>query len=114
MAIKKIEEVYLYYTDLSGTVEKNLTTLVALDKASIPFTKMFYGETADFDALISSLNTWWAYSHVNLPSLTIDSFPFLVYTEVHDDIPARMSPVKYASGEQDINAFISLYKSVNS
>ena len=113
MAVKKIEEVYLYYTDLPGMVEKNLTALIALDKAGIPFTKMFYGETADFDALINSLNTWWTCPHVNLPPLTIDSFPFLVYTEVHDDIPARMSPVKYVSSQEAIEQFISFYRSVN-
>jgi hypothetical protein len=100
MAVKKIEEVYLYYTDLPGTVEKNITALIALDKSSIPFTKMFYNESADFDALINSLNTWWQYPYANLSPLTMDSFPFVVYTEVHDDIPARMSPVKYVSGQE--------------
>lgn len=113
MAIKKIEEVYLYYTDLPGTVEQNLTTLIALDKARIPFTKMFYAETADFDALLSSLNTWWKIPHVNLPPLTIDSFPFIVYTEVRKDLPARMSPVKYVSGQEEIQKFIDLYTTVN-
>jgi hypothetical protein len=113
MAVKKIEEVYLYYTDLPGTVEKNITALIALDKSSIPFTKMFYNESADFDALINSLNTWWQYPYANLSPLTMDSFPFVVYTEVHDDIPARMSPVKYVSGQEAIEQFIDFYTTIN-
>ena len=113
MAVKKIEEVYLYHTDIPGTLEQNMVALIALDKASVPFTKMFYQSNTDFDELLGPLNTWWTHPKINLPSLSVDSFPFVVYTEVHDDIPARLSPVKYVSGLEAIKNFTNFYHSIN-
>jgi hypothetical protein len=112
MAIKKIEEVYLYYTDLPGMVEKNFNAAIALDKANISFQRMQYGIGADLDELLKALNTWWKQPYVTLPPLSIDSFPFIVYTEVHDDIPARLSPVKFVEGLDAIKAFPNFYFSI--
>lgn len=112
MAIKKIEEVYLYYSDARGSAEENIGAVAFLERTDIPFTKLFYNSQTNFDDLFSALNGWWSRPDINLPP--INSFPFITYVEVHDDIPARMSPVKYVFGLEEIKKFPEFYKSVQS
>ena len=112
MAIQKIEEVYLYYSDAKGGAEENIGAVAFLERTDVPFTKMFYNSGTDFNDFFSSINTWWTRPDINLPPLT--TFPFITYVEVHDDIPARLSPVKYVAGLEEIKKFPEFYKSITS
>jgi hypothetical protein len=112
MAIVKLEEIYLYYSDARGSAEENIGAVAFLERTNIPFTKLFYNEASDFESLFNALNGWWSRPDINLPP--IDSFPFITYVEVHDDILARFSPVKYVFGLEEIKKFPDFYKSVHS
>jgi hypothetical protein len=112
MAIVKLEEIYLYYSDARGSVEENIGAVAFLERNDFTFSIMFYNNDSDFENLFTALNSWWSRPDINLPP--IDSFPFITYVEVRDDIPARLSPVKYVFGLEEIKKFPEFYKSVHS
>ena len=111
MAIVKIEEVYLYTSEYNGDVAENIQAVAFMDRAGIPFNRLLYNDRTQSDEVLATLNTWWPKFDASLPPLT--TYPFIVYTEVHDDIPARSSPVKYVAGIDAIKAFPALYTSIN-
>lgn len=87
MAITKIEEVYLY-TTLDHTHAECYGMKKWLDDNNIQYTNLHYPAEIK-DEVFAPLNTWW-------DGVTFTDFPILIYTEVHDDIPASRSPRKYA------------------
>ena len=110
MAVVKIEEVYLYTSEASANAAENIQAKAFMDHSTIPFTNLFYNDQTQLEEVLSSINTWWTRPDINLPPIT--EFPFITYTEVHDDIPARFSPVKYLAGIEAIKTFPALYNSV--
>lgn len=104
MAIKKIEEVYLYVSEVVNNSAENIQALAFMDHSDIPFTKMMYNDSAAIPDVLAALNTWW---QDRLPPL--ESFPFITYVEVHDDIPARHSPVQYLQGIDNIKKIVDIY-----
>lgn len=107
MAITKIEEVYLYVTEVTPNAAENIEAAAFMDHSGIEFTRLFYNDQSGVDSAMAAVNTWWR----DLPPVT--KFPFLTYVEVHDDIPARASPVKYLEGAEAIKTFPSIYNAVN-
>jgi hypothetical protein len=110
MAVVKIEEVYLYTSEASENAAENIQAKAFMDHGTIPFVNLFYNDQTQLEEVLSAVNTWWERPDVALPPLT--EFPFITYTEVHDDIPARHSPVKYLAGIDAIKTFPDLYNSV--
>lgn len=110
MAVVKIEEVILYITQETSTMVENLEALSFLDHSGIPYTKLIYADSTQYQAILDALNSWWARPDIALPPAT--GFPLLIYTEVHDDIPARYSPVKYKQGLEAIKTFPEFYFSI--
>lgn len=110
MAILKIEEVYLYVTEATDNAAVNIQAAAFMDHSGIPFTRMFYNDATNIQQVLDSVNTWWTRPDINLPPVT--KFPFLTYVEVHDDIPARHSPVKYLEGIDAIKTFPDIYNAV--
>lgn len=108
MALQKIEEVYLYISEVVDNSAENIQAAAFMDHSGIPFTRMMYNDKAQHPDALGALNSWW---EGKLPPL--DGFPFVTYVEVHDDIPARYSPVKYAAGIENIKNFVTTYKTVN-
>lgn len=108
MAVVKIEEIYLYISDGVPNAVENIQAAAFMDHAGIPFTRMKYNDSSEHANVLEPLNTWWA---DRLPP--IDSFPFLTYVEVHDNIPARYSPVLYLKGLDDIKKIVDLYNATN-
>ena len=108
MAIVKIEEVYLYVSELAENSAENIQAAAFMDHSGIPYTKMMYNDPSQFFKVLDPLNSWW---ENRLPAVT--SFPVLTYVEVHDDIPARLSPVCYFQGVEDIKKIVDLYNTTN-
>ena len=107
MALQKIEEITLYMTyDAEETVD-TMAMISKLDNASIPYARLVYISEQKEDVL-ASVNTWW--NNTELGNIT--AWPFVTYTEVHDDRPARQSPVLYAT-LSNVDDFITKYQSVN-
>lgn len=109
MALVKIEEVFLYVATTENPAE-NLEAVAFMDHSNIPYVKLQYNDSEQLPNVLAAVNTWWDRPDVNLPPLT--GFPFLVYTEVHDNILARHSPVKYLAGLDNIKTFPSLLASL--
>jgi hypothetical protein len=111
MAIVKIEEVYLYSTDAFDNPEENISAVAFFENSGVPFTNMYYNANNDFDGMFSALNSWWVRGDEHsMPEL--HQFPFITYVEVHDNIPARLSPVKYVAGLEEIKKFPDFYFSI--
>lgn len=112
MALQKIEEVYFYFSDSFGSAAENIRAAAIMENSNVPFQKFYYNSLTNTEELFNNLNSWWTKPDgTGLPEL--NQFPFLTYVEVHDDIPARMSPVKYVQGADEIQNFITFYNTVN-
>lgn len=110
MSIVKIEEVFLYASTVADNAAENLQAMAALDHSSIPYIRLIYNDPQQNEEVFNAVNSWWTRPDVDLPP--VGSFPFVVYTEVMDNIPVRHSPVKYKAGVDGINEFITHYNSV--
>lgn len=111
MAVVKIEEVTLYVATPVSNVTENLEAVGFMDHSGIPYVKLQYNDASQLPDVLTGVNTWWTRPDVALPPL--EGFPFLVFTEVHDNIPARYSPVKYVAGLDAIKSFPAYFASVN-
>lgn len=110
MAIQKIEEIMLYVSELSPNAAENIQAVAFMDHSEIPYTRMMYNDASQHDSIFSSVNSWWQHNTNVTPVAT---FPFLTYVEVHDDIPARMSPVKNLQGIDQIETIADIVNSVS-
>jgi len=109
MSIVKIEEVFLYTSTTVDNAIENLEAMAAMDHSGIPYIPLIYNDPQQNQLVFDSVNTWW--NQMN-PLPPVESFPFVVYTEVMDNLPARQSPVRYKAGIQGINEFIQHYNSI--
>lgn len=108
MAVIKIEEPFLYVSEVVPNAAENIEATAFMDHSGIDYARLFYNNEGDTQACIDAVNTWW---HKDTPPIT--KYPFLTYVEVHDDIPARQSPIKYLEGIEAIKTFPDLFKSIN-
>ena len=104
MTIKKIEEVYLYVSEAAGTAAESIEAIAFMENSGVPFIKLMYNDAAQLPAILSVMNGWWV---DRLPPL--ETFPFVTYVEVHDNIPARASPIQYLEGIEKIKTIVSIY-----
>lgn len=105
MAITKIEEVYLYVSEKVTNAAENIQALAFMERAGIPYKILMYNDEVQHQEIFQALNSWWA--DRNLP--TLSTFPFITYVEVHDDIPARSSPVMYLQGLDNIKNIVDIF-----
>ena len=108
MAIVKIEELYLYVSEVVENSAENIQAMAFLDHSGLPFVKMMYNDPSQHPQVFEPLNSWWA---DRLPA--VNSFPLLTYVEVHDNIAARYSPVQYLQGIDDIKKIVDIYNAAN-
>jgi hypothetical protein len=111
MAIQKLEELYLYYSDAFNGATENIKAVALVENSGVPFTRMYFNAQADTTQLFEALNSWWVKEDGSGLD-EVNTFPFITYVEVHDDIPARLSPVKYAKGYDGIKSFLDFYNSI--
>lgn len=109
MAVVKIEEVFLYVSEVAANAAENIEAMAFMDHSGIPYTKMMYNDPSVIDQVLEPLNTWWRDRGV--PDAT--GFPLLTYVEIHDDIPARMSPACYLQGISEIKKIVDIYNATN-
>jgi len=115
MSIVKIEEVYLYSSDITDDAAENTAAAAFMDHSGISFGKLLYNDVEQCQSVLDAVNTWWNEDRYNNGTLyapklePATKYPFLVYTEVHDDLPARYSPVRYVQGLDAIKSFTDLY-----
>lgn len=109
MAVVKLEEIYLYTSDMADNAADQIAAQSFMDHSGIPYTRLMYSSQEQHESVLVIVNTWLS-PNSGLPPVT--DYPFLVYTEVHDDIPARQSPVKYLQGVEAIKTFPSIYNSL--
>jgi len=109
MAIVKIEELYLYVSEVVENSAENIQAMAFMDHSGLPFILMRHNELEAHPSVFAPLNSWWAEGRCVSPLPDIDSFPFVTYVEVHDDRPARQSPVRYLKGITDIKTITDLY-----
>ena len=105
MALTKIDDIFLY----TGFNESATTSYQAkkwLDAQNIKYEFMHYGAEDEHQMLFDSLNTWWPDKHV------FTDFPFVIYTEVHDDLSPRNYPKVCLMGLDNIvnSNLVDLYK----
>ena len=108
MAVVKIEELFLYVSEVVPNSAENIQAMAFMDRAGLPYTKLAYNDASQHESVLAPLNSWWA---DRLPP--VDSFPLLTYVEVHDDRPARMSPVMYLKGIDEIKTIVDIYAAHN-
>lgn len=98
MAITKIEQIYLY-TDQVFDAETKLPVDADSDSAKAiawfaengitDYVNLNYGDTSTHQDCFTPLNTWAFIGKTE----DIAAFPFVYYTEVHDDLPANSMPM---------------------
>ena len=90
MAIQKIDSIYLY-TGMTWAPDETGSSVEArdhMDSLGIPYMHMNYADPEQHEAALSPLRDW---AMVGMPD-SLDEFPFVVYTEVHDDIDTEFQP----------------------
>jgi len=114
MAVIKIEEVHLYHSDATDDAAENIAAVAFMDHSGIPCSNLLYNNVEQCKIVIDAVNTWWANDSAEVPALPpVTAYPFLTYSEVHDNLPARLSPVRYVQGLDAIKSFADYYKQIN-
>ena len=110
MAIIKLEEICLYTSDVGNNATEMIQAQSFMDHSNIPYTRLMYNNQQQHDDVIRNVNTWWEAGAKPMPPVT--NYPFLTYTEVHDDIAARFSPITYLQGVDAIKTFPEIYTTI--
>jgi hypothetical protein len=98
MAITKIEQIYLYtdqvfdseartFGPADGDSAKALAWFA--EQGITDFTNLNYGDASVHADCFAPLNSWYFIGKTE----DIAAFPFVYYTEVHDDLPANSMPM---------------------
>ena len=97
MALIKIDDVDLY-TGFTASAADCYAAKKWLDEQNITYTLMNYADDSQHNDLFNALNTWWPNQH------TFTDFPFVIYTEIHDDLSPKNYPKVCIQGLADIQA----------
>jgi len=107
MAIVKIEQIYLY-TDQAFDTETRLPVAPDSDSAKAiawfaeqgitDFVHLNYPDASAHHESFAPLNSWGFIGKTE----DIAAFPFVYYTEVHDDLPANSMPLVLLYGLEAI------------
>lgn len=106
MAIVRIEEIYLYVTQYGDNAAENIEASAFMDHSGLEYTRLWYNDPAQHEEVLNAITSWVTSPASGCQPVT--KFPFLVYTEVHDDRPARSSPIKVLQGIDEIKTFPAL------
>lgn len=110
MAIIKLEEVTLYTDSVLGNFAENIKADAFFERQGIPYRRVIFNSKEYAEDVLARLNK----EHAEHNSEILTKLPVLTYVEVHDDIPARLSPVRCLEGLTRIQEFPSLYFSIES
>lgn len=93
MSMTKIDAIYLY-TDFqwdSNEVTESTEAKKFLDDNGIQYTLLNYAIKEDHENCLAPLRSW-AFSNIEGGTHSFEKFPFVIYTEVHDDLPIDQMP----------------------
>jgi hypothetical protein len=110
MTIVKLEEVTLYTDSVFDNAAENIKAEAFFERCGVPHRRVCFGDKEHAKNVLDELNQGYSRYDKNFVPLT--KLPLLQYVEVHDDIPARLSPVKFLEGLTRIQEFPSLYFSI--
>lgn len=107
--LTRIDDLYLY-TNIdfqSGDIQMSHMAQKFFEEADVPVVLMNYnGSEAVLEAALEPLRTW---TFSNMISDTnkygrfdLQEFPFLIYTEIHDDLPPSQYPKVLLYGYDEI------------
>ena len=100
MSIQKIDDVYLY-TDLALEPDEKSASFEAkayMDSLNINYIHMNYYHPDQHEPALSPLRTWqFSRGQHDLPC-----FPFVIYTEIHDDLSPAFYPRVLLFGMDEI------------
>jgi hypothetical protein len=106
MSLIRIEQIYLYTDqayDEDGLTDPNTDSAKAIqwlqDNSIIDYTHLNYADPQYHPDCFAPLNTWY---FSNRPNHTLTAFPFLYYTEVHDNLPVNQMPMVLLDGLDEI------------
>lgn len=102
MTITKIDDVYLYANDFQGPSDC-FDAKTWLDENNITYQFMYYGNPDEYQRLFDSASENWS------QQTPLSAFPFLIYTEIHDDLsPSRYPQVCLRSLDEIKNSNLEL------
>lgn len=97
MTLKLIDEVYLYTSNNPEHLLKSLELIAWFDHTDIQYTSVQY---PNFDIIRDPINSWWIKDiDTGITQEPLTEFPFVVYTEMHEDNITRR---KYIFGKENI------------
>ena len=91
MAITKIDSIYLYtnLTWAEGETSDSVEARKYLDDNGVQYIHLNYADPAQHEAALAPLRTWMFSDGLHTE---ITDFPFIIYSEVHDDMDSSMYP----------------------
>ena len=110
MSIQKIDDIYLY-TDLVGKPKEKSESVDAktyMDSLNIEYINMNYNHPDLHEDALSPLRTWT----FTRGQHELTHFPFIIYTEIHDDLSPSFYPKVLLFGLDEIKEsnLVELYQ----
>lgn len=94
--ITGIKDVYLYTKDVGNEKSSCFKAKKFLDDNGIPHTNLNYSDPSQHAELLSNVSSWWN------GALTVTGFPFVHYTEIHEELDPSEYPVDILRGLTEI------------
>lgn len=101
----KIDDIAIYTGGGDFVTESNLLIEYLNDNNITDATKLHYSDPTQFSEVFAPLETWFN-------NVSINSFPFIIYTEIDDELkPSQYQKVILKGVDEVMNSnFINLYK----
>lgn len=106
MSIVKIDDLYLYSSFAKDVVASFQAKKYLEENGLIEnrdYVHLIYNNSEDHDMIFSNLGTWDFVDGRH----AFSSFPFLIYTEIHDDLKPSQFPKIVRKGVDEIKAGIA-------
>ncbi len=106
--LTKIDDIHLYTCDaITPNTECAAAVQYFADNSVIDYTLLNYADPTQHADCLAPINTWW---HNGEPEVT--GFPFVIYTEIHDNLPPSRYPLVAIQGLDNItnSTFAEIYQ----
>lgn len=89
MGLRGATEIHLYSSDNSK--EQSDDAAKWLKDSAVDFVELRYNDSAQHLDVLAAINSWF-------PTMKIENFPFVVYSEAYEDLDPKLSPKKCIYG----------------
>jgi hypothetical protein len=90
--ITGITNIYLYTKDVFNEKSSCFKAKKFLDDNQISYVNLNYPDSSQHEELLSAVSSWWR------GEIEVKAFPFLHYTEVHEDLDPSQYPIEILRG----------------